>query len=66
MTKKITLIIVLISIILSVALLFNWFMTTPEEFIKEETEGETTDEILSEIDETLLDEDNDIEIGEMI
>jgi len=66
MKKNITLIIVLISIILSIALLFNWFMTNPEEFIEEETEGETTDEILSEIDETLLDEDNDIEIGEMI
>ncbi len=66
MTRKITLIIVLISIILSIALLFNWFMTTPEEFIEEETEGETTDEILSEVDVTLLGEDNDIEIGEMV
>ena len=66
MTKKITLIIVLISIILSIALLFNWFITTPDEFIEEETEGETTDEILSEIDATLLGEDDEIEIGEMI
>ena len=66
MTKKITLIIVLISIILSIALLFNWFITTPDEFIEEETEGETTDEILSEIDKALLGENNEIEIGEMI
>ena len=41
-------------------------MTTPEEFIEEETEGETTEEILSEIDVALLVEDNYIEIGEMI
>jgi len=66
MTKKIALIIILISIIFSVALLFNWFMTTPDELIEEETEGKTTEEILSEIDAALLGEDDEIEIGEMI
>ena len=66
MLKKITLIIVLISMILSVVLLVNWFNTNPEEFIEEEIEGESTEEILSEIDATLLGEDNEIEIGEMI
>jgi len=64
--KKIILIIVLISIIISVALLFNWFMGTPEEVIEEETEGDATGEILSEIDAGLLGEDDEIEIGEMI
>ena len=64
--KKIISIIVLISIIISFALLFNWFMTTPEEVIEEETVGETTEEILSEIDDSFLGEDDEIEIGEMI
>ncbi|MEA3457240.1 MAG: hypothetical protein U9R21_01015 [Candidatus Thermoplasmatota archaeon] len=66
MTKKITLIIVLISIIISVALLSNWFMGAPEEVVEEETEGDTTEEILSEIDAGLLVEEDGIEIGEMI
>ena len=64
--EKIISIIVLISIIISFALLFNWFMTTPEEVIEEETVGETTEEILSEIDAGLLGEEDEIEIGEMI
>ena len=64
--KKILSIIVLVSIIISFALLFNWFMTTPEKVIEEETEGETTEEIISEIDVGLLGEDDEIEIGEMI
>ena len=66
MLKKITLIIVLIAIIISVALLFNWFMESPEEVIEEETEGDMTGEILSEIDAGLLGEYDEIEIGEMI
>ena len=67
MMKKIISIIVLISIIISFTLLFNWFMTTPEEVIEgEETEGEKTEEILSELDAGLLGEDDEIEIGEMI
>ncbi len=64
--KKILSIIVLISIIISFALLFNWFMTTPEEVIEGETDGETTEEIISEIDAGLLGEEDEIEIGEMI
>ena len=66
MMKKILSIIVLISIIISFALLFNWCMTTPEEVIEEDTEGETTEETLSELDAGLLGEDDEIEIGEMI
>ena len=66
MIKKIKLIIVITAIIISVALLFNWFMESPEEIIEEETEGNTTEEILSEIDSGLLGEDDEIEIGEMI
>jgi len=64
--KKILSIIVLISIIISFALLFNWFMANPEEVIEEDTGGETTGEIISEIDAGLLGEDDGIEIGEMI
>ena len=66
MMKKIISIVVFISIIISFALLFNWLMTPPEEIIEEETEGETTEEILSEIDAGLLGENDEIEIGEMI
>jgi hypothetical protein len=66
MMKKIISIIVLITIIISFALLFNWLMTSHEEIIDEEAEGGTTEEILSEIDEGLLGENDEIEIGEMI
>ena len=52
--------------IISFALLFNWFLSSPEEVIKGDTEGETTEEIISEIDTDLLGEDDEIEIGEMI
>jgi len=41
-------------------------MGAPEEVIEEETEGDTTEEILSEIDAGLLVEEDGIEIGEMI
>jgi len=64
--KKILSVIVLISIIISFALLFNWLMTTPEEVIEEETEGGTTEEIIGEIGAGLLEEEDEIEIGEMI
>jgi len=64
--KKILSVIVLISIFISFALLFNWLMTTPEDVIEEEIEGETTEEIISEIDTGLLGENDEIEIGEMI
>jgi len=64
--KKIISIIVLVSIIISFALLINWLMTTPKEVIEEETVGETTEEILSEIDAGLLGDYDEIEIGEMI
>ena len=41
-------------------------MITTEDVIEEETGGETTEEIISEIDTGLLEEDDEIEIGEMI
>ena len=66
MMKKILSIIVIISILISFALLFNWFLSSPEEVIKGDTEGETTEEIISEVDTDLLGEDDEIEIGEMI
>jgi len=66
MIKKIISIIVLIAVVISFALLFNWLMTSPEEVINEENDGGTSEEIIGEIDTGLLGEDDEIEIGEMI
>ena len=59
MRKKIPVIVILLIVVSSVALLFNWFIETPIDV----SEGETTDEILSEVDGNLLGEDDEIEIG---
>ena len=66
MMKKIISIIVLIGVIISFVLFFNWLMTSPEKVINEGSDGETSEEIISEIDTGLLGEDDEIEIGEMI
>ena len=54
MKKKIPVIVILLTVVSSVALLFNWFIETPTNVSKEET----TEEILSEIDGNLLGEDD--------
>jgi len=66
MMKKITLIVVLIAVVISVALLFNWYMETPVEENEDEPLGDTTDEIVNEMADYLISEYNEIEIGEMI
>ena len=66
MNEKITAIILILIVISSMFILFSWFNQTSTELTEGQTEGESTDEILSEIDEALLVEDSEIEIGEMI
>ena len=66
MKEKITAIIILIVVLSSVLILFSWLNQTPIEVNEEQTEGESTEEILDEIDGSLLGEDDEIEIGEMV
>ena len=66
MIKKFVLIIVVISIIISGFLLFNLYMSSSNDNLEVNSNGETPDEILNEIDVYLLGEDNEVEIGEMI
>jgi hypothetical protein len=54
MKKKIPVIVILLIVVSSVALLFNWFIETPIDVF----EGETTEGILSEVDGNLLGEDD--------
>ena len=53
MKKKIPVIVILVIVVSSVALLFNWFIETPIDVF----EGETTEGILSEVDGNLLGDD---------
>ena len=66
MIKKFVLIIIVISIIISGFLLFNLYMSSSDDKFEINSDGETPDEILSEIDIFLLGENNEVEIGEMI
>ena len=66
MKEKITAIILLMVVLSSVLILFSLFNQTPTEVTEEQTEGESMEEVLSEIDGSLLGEDDEIEIGEMI
>ena len=66
MKEKIIAIILLLVVLSSVFILFSWFNQTPTEVTEEQTEGESTEEILDEIDGSLLGEDDEIEIGEMV
>ena len=63
--KLIGLVFGLITIISSV-FLFVISTYTPEEDSNQDTQGYTTGDILDEIDEALLEEDDEIEIGEMV
>lgn len=67
MKKKVLAIIFVLIIVFSIALVYNLY--TDESGKEDETgyfDGVTSDDVMSEIEDSLLDEDDDVEIGEMI
>ena len=66
MNKKIIGLIFGLIIIISSVLIFSILTENLKEAIDEENQGETTNDILNEIDENLLGEDDEVEIGEMV
>jgi len=68
MNKKIISITFLLIILLSIALVYNFYNKTSPDEEKYVSPIETIDEnnVSDEIDETFLEEDNEIEIGEMV
>ena len=66
MNKKIIGLIFGLIIVISSVLLFNISTEKPKQVGDEENQGDTTIDILNEIDENLLGEDDEIEIGEMV
>ena len=66
MNKKIIALFFVLIIIISSFLIFNSLTDDSEYDIDGETEDYTTDDFMDEIDEGLLGEDDEIEIGEMV
>ncbi len=66
MNKKIIGLIFGLIIILSSVVIFSILIENLKEVGDEENQGDTTNDILNEIDENLLGEDDEIEIGEMV
>ena len=66
MNKKIIGLIFGLIIILSSVLIFSILIENLKEVGDGENQGDTTNDILDEIDENLLGEDDEIEIGEMV
>ena len=68
MNKKIIGLIVGLILIISSVLIFIFSFSTEilERVGDEENQGYATNDILDEIDESILDEDDEIEIGEMV
>ena len=66
MNKKIIGLIFGIIIIISSVLIFSISTENLKEASDEENQGDTTNDVLNEIDENLLGEDDEIEIGEMV
>lgn len=67
MKKKVLAIIFVLITVFSIALVYNVYT---DESSKEDTtgyfDGVTSDDVMNEINDSLLDEDDDVEIGEMI
>ena len=67
MRKKILGLLFVLIIVFSTALIYNIYT---EEFAKDDkteySDDVTSDDIIGEIEDTLLDEDDDVEIGEMV
>lgn len=66
MNKKLIGLVFGLIIIISSVFLFVISTYAPEEDSNQDTQGYTTGDILDEIDEALLEEDDEIEIGEMV
>lgn len=66
MNKKIIGLIFGLIIIISSVLIISISTENLKEVGDEENQGDMTNDILDEIDENLLDEDDEIEIGEMV
>jgi len=66
MNKKIIGLIFGLIIVISSVLLFSISTENPKQVGDEENQGDMTNDILNEIDENLLGEDDEIEIGEMV
>ena len=66
MNKKIIGLIFGLIIIISSVLIFSILTENLKEVGDDENQGDTTNDILDEIDENLLGEDDEIEIGEMV
>ncbi len=66
MNKKIIGLIFGLIIVISSVLLFSISTENPKQVGDEENQGDMTIDILNEIDESLLGEDDEIEIGEMV
>ena len=66
MNKKIIGLVFGLIFVISSVLLFSISTENPEQVGDEENQGDMTIDILNEIDESLLGEDDEIEIGEMV
>ena len=64
--KRLSILLVLLLFTLSLMIIFNLTYETGTESISEIDNDITTDDVIDEIEIMLLDEDNDIEIGDMI
>ncbi len=66
MNKKIIGLIFGLIIVISSVIMFSISTENPKQVDDEENQGDMTIDILNEIDESLLGEDDEIEIGEMV
>ncbi len=66
MNKKIIALISGLIIILSSVFIFSFSMNTSQDDSNGESEEYTTDDIMDEIDGSLLDDDDEVEIGEIV
>ena len=64
--KRLFILLALLLITLSIMIIFNVIYETDNVTISEIDNDITTDDIIDEIEIILLDEDNDIDIGDMI
>lgn len=66
MKKMILAVIAVLIILFSSVLIYHVFLEESVEIDQDDETQDTTDDIMDEIDESLLDEDDEVEIGEMI
>jgi len=66
MNKKIIGLVFVLIVIISSIVLFNFISSDSEDTLGQESEDYSVDDMMNEIDESLLGEDDEVEIGEMI